>query len=200
MARATSSNNRSVPPIGVPRRGSEGRPPSASMPPEFRGGSRGGRFIPEFLLVLGAVLPSNLKQDAVFDIMVPGKGITLVDALQETCGDGASWAAFQNLSPPHRRVGWAGRCAASETAPISSDSASARTNSSSDGSISSERSRTSPTSVIACQILSRRQSFCSLSIGMIITPFRASVVPSISHPIHSYIFGASARVSQKDVK
>jgi hypothetical protein len=123
-----------------------------------------------FLPVLSAVLRSNSKQEAAFDIMVPGKGITLVDALQETCRDGVSRAAFQNLSRRRGRAGRPGPCAASETASISSDSASASTNSSSDGSISSDRSRTSPTRVIACQILSKRPSFCSLSIGMIITP------------------------------
>jgi hypothetical protein len=74
---------------------------------------------------------------------------------------------FQNLSPRRLRVGPPGRCDTSETAPIRSASASASTVSSSAVSISSERSRTSLTSVIACQILSTRPSFCSLSIGMI---------------------------------
>src|SRR3974390_2582829 len=110
--------------------------------------------MPKFLPKLGPVLPSNLKQDAAFDIIVPGKGTTLVDLLQGKSGDGVSSADFQNLSPRCFRAGRPGRCAASETALIRSDSASARTNSSSDGSISSERSRTSPTSVIASQILS----------------------------------------------
>src|SRR5262249_55497722 len=123
-----------------------------------------------FSPALGIVLRLNPKQDAVSEIIVPGKGITLVDAPKEICRDDASSRGFQNLSPCQRRVCRLGRCAASETASISNDSASARTISNSDGSISSERSRASPTKVIACQILSTRLSFCSSSIGMVITP------------------------------
>src|SRR5271166_1412495 len=129
--------------------------------------------------------------------MVPGKGITLVEALQETCRGGVLSAAFQNLSPRRCRTGRPGRCAASETASISSDSASARTNSSSDGSISSERSRTSPTSVIACQILSTRPSFCSLSIGMIITHSGAHRAVNSTSESLLYLRRLSARESKK---
>src|SRR5438128_6496790 len=110
--------------------------------------------------------PSSKLEEEDFDVVGPGKGITLVDPLLGMQLDGVSRAAFQNHSPRSWRIDLSGRRAASETAPIRSDSASPRTISSSAEAISSERSRTSPTKAIACQILSRKPSFCSRSIAM----------------------------------
>src|SRR5205807_9920 len=101
---------------------------SVSMLPAFRSG-RGGWFI---FGLIGAV-----NRHEAFEIIVPGKGITLGPRL-ETSPEGTSWAVFQNLRLGRCwLMGSPGRCTAPDTTATRRDSASARTVSSSDGSISS---------------------------------------------------------------